>query len=434
MESSLHGVWESAVGNPFIPTVGKDSQFTLGFSLLCIGVLLSGLFGLNRSALTLPLLGLPASAAIAFGSVYMICASIFDKSSTNFSLSIFTMSTPPVHEEPAVPIFKAVSSSARQLFQLLNTIRFATNVQVQISTEGIRFAVEESRVMQGIVFLDKALFTTFNCTLPEPNPEDFEEEDASSNDLPAFQISLSALLETLQIFGAADATSRFSRPENEGYNSNIRPNRQNAFSNQALGMAGVCRFSYAGIGSSFSIILEEAGVTTTCNLNTYEPEDSEEIPFQRNEMQVKIITQARWLFDAIQELNNMTPTRLDILALPLKPYFSLSASGHLGSASVDFSKGRELLETFTVKERWSQSYRFDMVKAAGDAMRLASKVSVRGDEQGVLSLQFMVEVDGGGVSFVDFRFVPFIRGEEDEDDENSQEDEDDEFGEGGDDE
>lgn len=47
------------------------------------------------------------------------------------------------------PIFKAVSSSARQLFQLLNCIRFATKAQVQISNEGLRFAVEESRVMQG---------------------------------------------------------------------------------------------------------------------------------------------------------------------------------------------------------------------------------------------------------------------------------------------
>jgi cell cycle checkpoint protein len=52
-------------------------------------------------------------------------------------------------DETAVPIFKAVSSSARQLFQLLNTIRFAPKVQVQISAQGIRFAVEESRVMQG---------------------------------------------------------------------------------------------------------------------------------------------------------------------------------------------------------------------------------------------------------------------------------------------
>lgn len=41
-------------------------------------------------------------------------------------------------------------------------------------------------------------------------------------------------------------------------------------------------------------------------------------------------------------------------------------------------------------------------------MACASKVSIRGDGQGVLSLQFMVEVEGGGVSFVDFRFVPFV--------------------------
>ena len=184
-------------------------------------------------------------------------------------------------------------------------------------------------------------------------------------------------------------------------------------------MSGVCRLSYAGIGCPFSIVLEEAGVTTTCNLNTYEPESPEEIPFQRDAMQVKIIMQARWLFDAVSELSSTSPSRLDITATPEAPYVSISAVGHLGSASVDFSKGRELLETFTVQERWTQSYKFEMIKAGAEAMRLASKVSVRGDEQGVLSLQFMVEVEGGGVSFVDFRFVPFLREDEEEDGEST---------------
>lgn len=188
-------------------------------------------------------------------------------------------------------------------------------------------------------------------------------------------------------------------------------------------MTGVCRLSYAGIGSPFSIILEESGVTTTCNLNTYEPESPEDIPFQRDAMQVKIIMQARWLFDAVTELSSTTPSRLEINAYPEAPYLSLSASGPLGSAAVDFSKGRELLETFTVAEKWIQSYKFEMIKAAAEAMRLASKVSVRGDEQGVLSLQFMVEVEGGGVSFIDFRFVPFLR-EEGDGDEDSQNEED----------
>ncbi len=53
-------------------------------------------------------------------------------------------------QDHGVPVFKAVSSSARQLFQLLNCIRFAPKAQVQISNEGLRFAVEESRVMQGV--------------------------------------------------------------------------------------------------------------------------------------------------------------------------------------------------------------------------------------------------------------------------------------------
>jgi cell cycle checkpoint protein len=48
-----------------------------------------------------------------------------------------------------VPIFSAVSSSARQLFLLLRCVGFAAKAQVQITKEGLRFTVEESRVMQG---------------------------------------------------------------------------------------------------------------------------------------------------------------------------------------------------------------------------------------------------------------------------------------------
>ncbi|KAI9744473.1 MAG: ssDNA endodeoxyribonuclease [Claussenomyces sp. TS43310] len=333
------------------------------------------------------------------------------------------MSTSAAAEDGA-PIFKAVSSSARQLFQLLNCIRFATKAQVQITQEGIRFAVEESRAMQGIAFIDKALFTSFNYTLPPPSDND--DPDAVSES-PNFQISLPALLETLQIFGANDANSRFSRSDGSDYVSNIRPGRPSAFSNQALGMPGICRFSYSALGAPFSVILEEAGVVTTCNLHTYEPEAPEEIPFDRSEVVVKIIMQSRFLFDAIQELSGMTSAsapsaRLSVIASPTAPFLTLTTTGPLGSASVEFTRSRELLETFNVAQRWRQSYKFEMVKAAAEAMRLASKVSLRGDRQGVLSLQFMVELEGGVISFVDFRFVPFLEGQDDEETDESEED------------
>ncbi|OBT54933.1 hypothetical protein VE04_04385 [Pseudogymnoascus sp. 24MN13] len=324
-----------------------------------------------------------------------------------------------IETEDPVPIFNAVSTSVRQLCQLLNCIRFAPKVQIHISPEGIQFAVEEGRVMQATAFLDKALFTSFTYNPPTSDVNDTAEP-------PSFQVSLTALLETLQIFGASEASSRFSKPESDEYATSIRPHRITAFSNQTLGMTGVCRFSYLGVGEPFRVILEESGVTTTCNLNSYEPENADEIPFNKQELEVKIIMQAQFLYDAFLEIASMTATsatssnRLKVVASPNSPFFSLSATGSLGSTTVEFSKSRDLLETFSVSRNWTQYYKFEMVKAAVEAMKLASKVSFRGDSQGVLSLQFMIEVDGGGISFIDFRFVPFISG--DEDDTESEED------------
>ncbi|KAI4821478.1 hypothetical protein E4T45_10243, partial [Aureobasidium sp. EXF-8846] len=66
-------LWEAAAGQPYQPTIGKDSQFTVGITLLFTALILSGYFGLNLSLKNLPLIGLPASLAAAFGAVYMIC-------------------------------------------------------------------------------------------------------------------------------------------------------------------------------------------------------------------------------------------------------------------------------------------------------------------------------------------------------------------------
>jgi len=57
-----------------------------------------------------------------------------------------------------------------------------------------------------------------------------------------------------------------------------------------------------------------------------------------------------------------------------------------------------------VSRRTKDAYRFDFIRHARGAMAVATKVSVRSDQEGVLSLQFMVEWEGRS-SFVDFRFL-----------------------------
>jgi cell cycle checkpoint protein len=378
------------------------------------------------------------------------------------------------------PIFTAVSSSARQLFLLLRCIGSSAKAEVQITTDGLRFSVEESRAVQGLTFLEKTLFSSYTCntsSISDASPPD------ESTSIPSFQINLAALLETLQIFGLSDVTSA-SRNPNGGFTSSYT---HNAFNTPTLAITGgTCRISYPYLGAPLSITISEAGVTTTCDLNTYESsagagfDVDESIPLQRDALTLKIIMRSTWLFDAITELASTNPTVLVLTASRhTLPLFALEgAGGPFGDSMVDFqpepSHNRstnsgtdtaaerdrnaqvpQVSETFTVfpvpgtaGRRVCQRYKFEHVQKAARAMGLASKVCIRCDRQGVLSMQFMVELSGDGVavgqardraegngagghatagvigeraSFVDFRFVPLFEEEEDEEESNERE-------------
>ncbi|KAL1902682.1 checkpoint clamp complex protein Rad1 [Sporothrix stenoceras] len=350
----------------------------------------------------------------------------------------------------APPFFRAMATSTRPIYQLLRCVSFANKVHVEISDDGIKFIADHTRVMQGMASIGRSMFATYSLNLPRGgakgtagNDDDEEEDDEA---LPAtFQISLPAFLEALQIFGVTDAPSRqvkqdpdnFRRGGNNNNNGGTGAGKQatDAFSHQILGMPGTCSISYAEEGAPFGIILEEASVKTTCNLATYVPEALEAIPFDRDDLVFKMIMQPRWLLDALVELAPASPNLLTLTVTPREPYLRLSSHGPLGSASVDFSRGRSLFESISVRESWAQSFKFDLIKSATEAMRLASKVSIRGDGQGVLSLQFMVEMDGGSgngnggaglgnhngnggnnMQWLHFTFVPFMSDEQEETD------------------
>ncbi|KAI4709060.1 hypothetical protein J4E89_006462 [Alternaria sp. Ai002NY15] len=363
-------------------------------------------------------------------------------------------------EEP--PILTAVSSSARQLYLLLRCIAFSNKAHVQISDIGMKLAVDEASVMEASAFLDKSLFTTytFNARAAPPNSQhsDSDDElDPTSTTTPAFQISLPALLETLQIFGLTDpSTSKPPWARDGAYPTSTAFTGNNILG----GMNNLCRISYDGPGAPLAVTLTEASIRTQCDLTTYEPEYTDEIPFDRQALALKIIMRGSWLYDAVQELSSTSPEKLTMYAKTVrgKPFFALSSSGTLGSARVEFNnqpqpqpsayrtpastnlntnneaadqKPTNLLETFQLSDPQAvlrSSYKFSLIQKAARAMNVATKVSIRADTQGVLSLQFMIEVEGSGsasqtgpggatggqVSFVDFRFVPLVEEDDEE--------------------
>ncbi|KAJ5884176.1 Rad1/Rec1/Rad17 [Penicillium tannophilum] len=370
------------------------------------------------------------------------------------------------------PLFTGVSNNANHLYTLLSCIGFASKATVQITPEGLRFSVEEGRVIQGLAFLDKSLFTsyTFNATPEDANQAEISDtQDSDEITYPHFVVSLSALLETLKIFGINEVQEPNARDTSLPHTNPA----SSAFAAPALLMDRSCTFQYLSHGAPFSIAIAEAGVQTTCELVTYEPDaDESDIPLQRDAIIMKIIMRSAWLYNSIAELDSSAPTILKMSASSKqKPYFALSgAGGPFSESTVEFSMGQHnemhgtapgqttqasqgihkvladdessraraaksklgptATETFMVSppssmgERIKQSYRFALVRKAARAMSVANKVSIRGDQQGVLSLQFMIELDEGQtpagrsigagikgvgpVCFVDFRFVPLL--------------------------
>jgi cell cycle checkpoint protein len=296
----------------------------------------------------------------------------------------------------------------------------------------------------GSAFLERKLFTTYTFNAPPPTQRqiaDSDDESEAPDDTstnPTFQISLPSLLETLQIFGLTDPNN--NKPPWARDNAT-----STAFANNVLGMNNLCRISYDSPGAPLSIVLTEATIRTTSNLTTYEPDYADEIPFDRKHLAFKTIMRGSWLYDAVSELASTNPERLTLFARMAhnKPYFALSASGPLGSARVEFnnksssnirppqptssiastpgeSPPEHLLETFQMgdpEDTLRLSYNFKLVQKAHRAMSQAVKVSIRCDDQGVLNLQFMIEVEPGERSFVEYTLVPLVEEEGEEADE-----------------
>jgi cell cycle checkpoint protein len=285
---------------------------------------------------------------------------------------------------------------------------------------------------------------------------DGEDEDEEDADVCYFQISLTALLESLQIICSTlePPPSKYSGSYNSssdtrsyGYNSggsftggvtatldrggpaaifDAQTLRAAEYRGKTGGDGAICKFMWGGPESEggFVMSMEDPVVATTCTLTTYTAEgfNDTEIDLTPSNLVLKVIMKSFWLHDALTELEASSPSRLIIHANASTPYLVLEGTGGTTSNSkVEFlTKDANVLETFDVEEGSSNVYKFDMVRNCVKALAVASMVSIRIDVEGVLSIQFMVlNHEGQGIkgkesSFLDFRFLPLdLRGDDD---------------------
>lgn len=254
--------------------------------------------------------------------------------------------------------------NAKNLSNLLKPIFFKGTATVFVSSNGLKFTVEDSKFIQASAFVQSSIFQEFI----------FTEESAT------FNINLHVLLECLHIFGLSST--------------------KDVNSNTALKM------SYSGHGSPLKLLLAEEGdILTECSIVTHEPEEVLDFNFNSTDVLNKIIFKSTALNIAFQELD-MTSEYILITMSPDAPFFRISTRGCSSTVQIDYPKDSEMIETFECQQTQSNRYRTSLLKPSCKALIASTKVSIRMDERGFLSLQYMILNDDGQVCFVEYLCAP----------------------------
>ncbi|XP_069820873.1 cell cycle checkpoint protein RAD1 [Dendropsophus ebraccatus] len=270
-----------------------------------------------------------------------------------------SLSQPEVDE--AQYVFSCSLDNVRNLSNILKAIHFKDHASCFATSNGLKVTVENAKCLQANAFIQAGIFQEFNV-----------REDSV-----VFRVNLTVLLDCLSIFGASAAPATCT----------------------ALKMC------YEGYGHPLSLFLEEGGVVTVCKIHTQEPEETLDFDFCSTNVLNKIILQSDGLREAFSELD-MSSDFLQITMSPDKPYLRLSTFGNAGSAHLDYPKDSDLIEAFHCTQTQTNRYKISLLKPSIKALALSCKVSIRTDNRGFLSLQYMVRNEDGQICFVEYYCCP----------------------------
>ncbi|KAI5825395.1 Rad1-domain-containing protein [Schizophyllum commune Tattone D] len=331
------------------------------------------------------------------------------------------------------PILQASVHDVRFFAGMLRGVSFANRATIAISPDGLKVIVEEARSILGVAYIWSGIFDEFTYTAPDP-----EDLDTGA----AFEVPLSTVLECLNIFGSAGpgaASSsaahkkwRRAEDEEEGEDGDGAGRRRGGKGiEHYIGASGDnrtgMRLSFLGEGHPMVLLLAEdaSGPITTCHISTSEADPHLDLPFDPDNTALQIILKSSWLRDALSELDPSIE-KLTFVGNPkieepdvrrraanaaAPPLFRIRAEGSYGSTEMDYPDDREVLETFECVRTIQYSYRFPHILKTLKAVQNSTKTSLRIDEEGLLSLQYLMPYTRprGGERldcFVEYRCLP----------------------------
>ena len=257
-------------------------------------------------------------------------------------------------------IFEARLDNVRCMSHVLKSVAFKDHATVFISTNGMKVTVEESKCAQVNAFLQSTLFQSYQF----------------NSDTVVFRLNLNVFMECLNIFGGAPGTSYTSM-----------------------------KMYFPNHGDPLGLVLEEGGVVTECQIKTMEADEILDFNFTSIGVENKIIMKSECLQSCFGDLD-VSSQVIEIVMSPDAPWFKISTFGHAGTTINEYPKDSDMIESFECTRTRMNRYKLSLLKPSLKALLQSTKISVRMDGRGFLSLQYMIKTEDGNTSFVEYLCAP----------------------------
>ncbi|PAA54682.1 hypothetical protein BOX15_Mlig026421g1, partial [Macrostomum lignano] len=268
------------------------------------------------------------------------------------------------------PLLYLRITNAKVVCSLLKTIQFRDLATICASVNGLKVTVEDCKSLQANVYLQTSLFSQYTLRDDEPL---------------FFKLNYVMLLECLQMFSDTEASS-----------------------------PAVMELFLPDDRSAVELHLEDAGVVTDCRIRTIEPEQTLDFNFNAAALCFKVIIRSEQLKEVFSELDPHSEL-VEIFVSTERRLFRMSTFGDLGRGVYDFPAESEAVEMFQSPDvSVAFRYRHALLKCCLKALQASAKASIRCDQRGFLSLQFLVESADGHNCFIEFFLVPNQPEDEDE--------------------
>lgn len=266
-------------------------------------------------------------------------------------------------------VLEAKLDNVKNISLVLKAINFKGSGVCFASECGLKVVVEDAKCVQVNAFIGSDIFQEYILT---------DEDDTAM-----FRIDLTTLVDCLTIFDGCTTTP---------------------------GTTTALKMTYKGYGHSLKIILEEEGIITDCSLKTLS--DCEVLDFEMVDTDAicKIILRASDFREVLADLDSSSDF-VEFFLSPDAPYFRITTEGLAGKFQVDIPKNSNMIESFDCSQAMKAKYRYQQIKPCLKSLMIATKVSVRTNENGLICLQFMIQTESKQYCYVEYYCTPSIEEE-----------------------